>query len=241
MNILEIIAAQRTGQHAIISWIVRNLTDMVLKLGDEGGAFKLEYVNKKLVFWNDVNHEKEFGLKLFRDLKWGNGLENLIVNYEDAKHDYSFFCKNEIYKGPLSYFGHDDIDIKNGQRLLLIRDIYNCMSSRYNSKTKPRIDQVFIDTWKDNAKFAIKNPKMTLKYEDWMSNDEKRQQILFDYFKIDERIPPSKVSGRASSFDNKNYNNRYDNNIPEEIKDLIRKDTELHYLLGVLGYEFKII
>lgn len=241
MNILEIIAARRTGQHAIISWIVRNLTDMQLRLQDEGGAFKLEYVNKKLVFWNDANCDQEFGLNLYRELGWGKGLENLIINYEDSKHNYSFFCENEIYKGPLSYFRHNDINVKNGQRLLLIRNFYNCISSRYNSKTKPRIDEIFINTWKDNAKYAIKNPLLSLKFEDWLSNDEKRKQILYDYFRIYERVDPTQVSGRLSSFDNKNYNDRYDSNLPENIKELIRKDTELHYLMGALGYEYKEI
>ena len=36
-------------------------------------------------------------------------------------------------------------------------------------------------------------------------------------------------------------NTYYYANIPEEIKDLIRKDNELHYLIGALGYEYKEI
>ena len=29
--------------------------------------------------------------------------------------------------------------------------------------------------------------------------------------------------------------------IPEDVKDLIRKDNELHYLIGALGYQYKEI
>lgn len=242
MNILEIVAARRTGQHAIISWLVKNLTNMNLTLQNDGGAFKMEFVNEKLIFWNDANLDQEFGLNLFKGSHLYGKLENLIINYEDTKYDYSFFSLNEIYRGPLSYNRFPEINVNYGYRLLLIRNFYNCLASRYNSKTKPRIDNIFIDIWKNNAKHVLENPKNSLKFEDWLSNTEKRKQILFDYFKITERYTPNDISGRKSSFETNDYNNRFDSTIiPDNIKQLIRKDTELHYLIGALGYEYKEI
>jgi len=246
MDVLEVIAAKRTGQHAIISWIVRNLTDKVLTLQNNLGVIKLEYVNDRLLYWNDGNNNQPFGLKLFKETGWSENLENLIINYEDVTQHYSFFSKNEIYRGSLSYDRFDDIKVKHGKRLVILRNFYNCLASRYKQNISGEhphpYDQKFIDIWKDNAKFVINNPKQSLKYEDWLNNPQKRKEILFDFFSINERYSPEMISGRSSSFEKSNYNNRIDEvNLPQEIKDLIRNDNELHYLMGTLGYQYKEI
>jgi hypothetical protein len=244
MKILEIIATKRTGQHAIISWIVKNITDMVLTLTTDKGNIKLEYINKKILYWNDGNNDQSFGLELFKKSGWGENLENLIINYEDVNSDYSFFSKGEIYRGPLSYDRFEDIDVKHGKRIVFIRDFYNCLASRYEQMNigifPHTIDEIFIDLWKNNAKYVIDNPNFSLKYEDWLSDKNKRNQILFDYFKINERYSPNNITGRKSSFNDNDYNKRYENvDLPEKTKDLIRKDNELHYLIGALGYQYK--
>ncbi len=246
MKILEIIATKRTGQHAIISWIVKNLTDMNLTLKNDKGSIKMEYINDKVIYWNDTNNDQDFGMKLFQESHLYGKLQNLIVNYEDVNVNYSFFSTNEIYKGSLSYNRFENIDVEYGKRLILIRDFYNCLASRYKQRKDSifshDVGQNFINLWKDNAKFVIKNPKMSLKYEDWLNDDEKRKQILFDFFNIEERHTPNKINGRESSFDDKNYNKRFEEvDIPEETKELIRKDSELHYLIGKLGYDYKNI
>jgi hypothetical protein len=246
MNILEIIAAKRTGQHAVISWIVRNLTDMILTLQNERGNIKIEFINENVLYWNDTNNDQEYGINMFKNSHLHNKLKNLIVNYEDVNNDYSFFSKNEKYSGPLSYNRFDDIKVDYGQRLILVRDFYNCLSSRYQQ----HIDGIyphpynvkFIELWKNNATFVLKNPKFSLKFEDWLNNTEKRKQILFDYFKINERYTPKDISGRKSSFNDSDVNNRFKKiELPEKTKELIRKDNELHYLIGALGYEYKEI
>jgi len=51
------------------------------------------------------------------------------------------------------------------------------------------------------------------------------------------------IRGTQSSFvENKDLEKRFEQvEIPEETKEIIRKDSELHYLIGRLGYEYKSI
>jgi len=63
---------------------------------------------------------------------------------------------------------------------------------------------------------------------------------LLSKFGVKEQFDNTNINGKHSSFGNsKDYLNRFDPNlIPEEIKMLIRKDNELHYLIGKLGYNY---
>ena len=55
-----------------------------------------------------------------------------------------------------------------------------------------------------------------------------------------EVYDPKTINGRGSSFDDKNFNQRHlQIDLPEETKELISRDSELHYLIGALGYEYK--
>lgn len=249
MNIYEIFATRRSGHHAIISWIVKNLTGMNLSLHkkDENGNhlnFKIEYVNKKVLHWNDANNNQPFGLKLFEGFGGVEVVENLIVNYEDVFSNYSFFFKNEKFNGPLSEDRFDNIKVSNTKRLLIIRDFYNCIASRYKQNTDGifphNYSTEFIDLWKENAKFAIKNPKFYIKYEDWLQNEEYRNDLLLRHFNTYEIFGPETINGRKSSFGNDGYNKRYQQiDLPEHVKNTINQDNELCDLIGKLGYEYK--
>jgi len=51
------------------------------------------------------------------------------------------------------------------------------------------------------------------------------------------------MNGTSSSFgEHKNVLNRFDMvDLPEDVKEIIRKDNELHYLIGALGYKYREI
>lgn len=249
MNVFEIFATKRSGHHAVISWLVKNMTGMNLSLhrGGEGGVhlnFKTEYVNPKVIHWNDANNNQPFGLKLFRDFKENGFVENLVVNYEDVQSDYSFFYKDEKYTGPFSEDRFSDIHVYKTNRLLVIRNFYNCLASRCKQNQDgihPHdISTNFINLWKENAKFVIKNPTFSLKYEDWISNSEIRNEVLMKYLGTYEIYTPDTIQGRSSSFTNEDFNKRFlQVEIPIHTKELIRKDNELHYLIGKLGYDYQ--
>lgn len=251
MNIYEIIATKRSGHHAIIAWLVKNLTGMNLSLhhktdDEQLKTIKTEYINDKILHWNDANNNQDFGLKLFKGSHLFGKLDNLIVNYEDVNSNYSFFYENEKFEGPLSKDRFSDIKITKTKRIVIIRDFYNCIASRYKQKKDglfPHNTSIeFLNYWKNNANFVLNNPNNHIKYEDWMSNRKLRNDILLRYFNTYEIYGPETINGRGSSFSDKNFNNRFTQiELPEETKDLIRKDNELHYLIGALGYEYKEI
>lgn len=251
MNIFEIFATKRSGHHAVISWMVKNLTGMNLSLHrkDENGNiqnFKTEYVNKKVFHWNDANNNQPYGLKLFNGFRENGFVENLIVNYEDVFSDYSFFYKNEKFVGPFGEDRFDDINVKGTNRLLIMRDFYNCLASRYKQNQDgiyPHdYSTLYINLWKENAKFALNNPKFFIRYEDWISDSKVRNDLLFRYFNSYEIFEPKTIQGRTSSFENNDYNKRFSQiDLPNDVKQIIKNDVELHFLIEKIGYEVKEI
>lgn len=249
MKVFEIIATKRSGHHAIVSWIVKNLTGKNLSLHhkDPDGnlkTIKTEYINDKIIHWNDANNNQDFGLKLFRGSHLFGKLQNLIINYEDVKSDYSFFFQNEKFLGTLSNDRFEDISITETRRFVVIRDFYNCLASRYKQKKDGlfphNTSEEFFGIWKNNARFVLENPKHHIKYEDWLISKEKRNEFLFNHYGTYEIFDPKSIEGRHSSFDDKNFTNRIMQvQLPKETIDLIKSDSELHYLMGALGYEYK--
>ena len=100
----------------------------------------------------------------------------------------------------------------------------------------------YINKWKSSAINFNSNNFISLKFEDWLNNKVMRDEFIKKIINTGE-IYDNKVKGTHSSFgNNTNTSNRFDMvEIPEETKELIRKDTELHYLIGALGYGYKEI
>ena len=66
------------------------------------------------------------------------------------------------------------------------------------------------------------------------------QQINESIKENNGKLIVSGIMQRASSSDDKNFNQRHlQIDLPEETKELISRDSELHYLIGALGYEYK--
>jgi hypothetical protein len=83
-------------------------------------------------------------------------------------------------------------------------------------------------------RYGVDNPQ---------KNKEIREKFLYDTFGLKDIFGTKNVEGTRSSFgDRTNVMNRHKElDLPEETKELIRKDGELHYLMGALGYEYKKI
>jgi hypothetical protein len=165
-----------------------------------------------------------------------------IVNYEDTDTNYCLFNNEKIYKGSnnkYEFYGHD---IKLNSRVLIIRNFYDNIFSRYLG-VKNRIvieafyDDRFINLWKKQAKFYLKNKENCIKLEDWINNENKRKEFLKYNFNINETFNSDNIRGTTSS-NTKNIEKDY-KILPNKIKELIRKDNELHNLIGKLGYDYK--
>lgn len=237
MEIIEFTGIARSGHHAMMNWFFKNMVDFeyhnewqVTVFGDCGWTH-----------WNDATIFYEQCLNVMDTLNKPNILsisyDNEFWDYSHINHSNSPFNRG-VFKG---------WEYTRTHKILFIRDFYNNLVSRINmfhNRNEPRAfyDEKFLEIWKNHAKACLEGKVNFIKYEDWLQNKDKRVELL-DKFNVKERFDNTQVSGTHSSFgDSKNYLNRFDANlIPEHIKEIIRKDNELHYLIGKMGYDYKEI
>jgi hypothetical protein len=242
MNVIEVIATKRSGHHAMMNWIVKNLINDQIQ-----HWYKITVIgNKSVWLWNDGSKNINEGFKLFNQLIHENQQppKNLIINYEDTNTDYCQFTENKKFNGNMENCNIFGVDINFNNRVLFIRDFYDNIYSRYLAIKNNVIedclyDKNYIDIWKKHAIYYINNSEKCLKYEDWVSNSKKRKKFLLNNFNTIEYHGNENIIGTTTS--NVKKENKEISNLPEETKDLIRKDNELHYLIGALGYEYKEI
>lgn len=242
MNLIEITANRRSGHHVMMSWIVENLTRV--RIADWN--YRVTVVgNSNLCILNEGNEWTERGIKLLKELK--SPIDTLMINYEDADPNYSLVFEKNFYRGKFYSGEFLNKKITNSYKMIFIRDFYNTMASRYHASTKNTFphsyDKEFIESWKSIAKEVISKKCHFLKYEDWLTNEEKRNEFLLNVFNINEIVGIKNLKGTDSSFgEHNNVLNRFDMvSLPDHIKTLIREDNELHYLIGALGYKYREI
>ena len=242
MKTHEILALKRSGHHAMMNWVIKNLTGLQI---DHWYKITILY-DRPLWVWNDGHKEKDLGYELFqkslkKELK---PPKNLIINYEDTDTNYCHFTKNHKFNGIIDNSSICGIEVESSSRVIFIRDFYDNLYSRYLAIKNGLVndcpyDENYVKNWKEHARYCIYNPKKCLKYEDWMLDGLKRKDFLLNNFNTTESYGVEKISGTPSSYINKEKKDL--NVLPEKIKNLIRKDNELHYLIGALGYEYKEI
>jgi len=242
MNIIEIPALRRSGHHAVMSWVIKNLVfDSPLK--EEWDKYKITTIgDSKSIFWSEANWDLDHAKELYKNLNYPHN--NIFINYEDVEPLYSIFSKDFQYKGKFNLQTDLNINITNSYRFLVIRDFYNNLCSRIkgNEFYNFSYGQDFINLWKIHARYCVDNLINFIKYEDWILSSEIRQQFLQNTFNTKEIYSTEFSEGSASSFNNQDFLNRFNPDIiPNNIKTLIQKDSELHYLIGALGYQYKTL
>jgi hypothetical protein len=247
MEIFEFNSIARSGHHVIMHWFLKNMTGRY-----PTGQFQVAALGSDWVHWNDSTLNFDSCLNAFLDpgcIPYKKPT-HLSVSYDDSLPLVSHFTTNGFY-GNRNYKYVGEWEITKINKIIIIRDFYNTLVSRYKmfyndpnlGVPNPRstYNQEFIDLWKRYAKVCLKNIVPFIKFEDWVLSKSKRVELL-DKFGATEVYDNTEVDGTASSFnDKKDVLNRWDPDIlPDEILDLIYKDNELHYLIGALGYDFKL-
>jgi hypothetical protein len=246
MKIIEVFGLARSGHHAMINWIIKNLC------GEECPMeWKLSILKNGMVYINEGNLDKEVTLKYIKDQK--EILKTLCLSYENCSTNFSILNDEEKYTGPLSINDKNLDKFVQNYRVVFIRNFYDNLASRIksneNNLSKDRqgkfipwdIGETFINDWKNHAKEIVNQTCIYLKFEDWLNNKESRNDFIVKLINHGE-IFDNKVKGTHSSFGDNQVIDRISKVIvPEETKELIRKDSELHYLIGKLGYDYKNI
>lgn len=249
MKVYEILALSRSGHHSVVNWIIKNTvgfqcdwTYKMTELGPNG-----------LFYLNETNHDIPLSFQYITEKK--EKIKKLYLNYEDTPGDYTVFNDDNTFRGPMSVSIEGIPNVEFVSRIIVIRDFYNLLASRMKSNENKilkkwndnvhllEVGQHFIYRWKSQAKSCIENNTPYLRFEDWLNNKEKREKFLLENFGLVDNFGTKGIFGTRSSFgSHEGVSNRSQELvIPEEIKQLINQDNELHYLMGRLGYEFKQI
>lgn len=205
-------------------------------------------------FLGEANHDIPLSYQLIEENK--DEIGTLLVGYEDTPSDYTVFREDRIFRGPKSLEFSIKYNFNHKNRIIFIRDFFNNLASRVKSNQKQiftkwdtgnphffDVEEKFIFRWKSQARACVENKVNYFKFEDWLENKELREQFLVDNFGLKDIFGINSVEGTVSSFgETKHVKNRFDSDLlSDETKQLIRKDNELHYLIGKLGYEYKEI
>lgn len=245
MNVIEIFGLSRSGHHAVINWIIKNLCGVESEM-----KWKLDLLNGRgVIYINEANLDTEVTFKYIKEHE--EEIKYLVLSYENTSVDYTILNTKNIYDSPNSINLPLFKNVEKVHRIVVLRDFYNNLASRLEANKKQKvklrdgtifqweIDERYINRWKEHAKTFLSLKNRHIQFEDWLYKDKIRKKFLFKNFGIDE-LYDNKVEGTHSSFGDNNYLNRFEKvDIPEEIKELIIKDSELHYLIGKLGHKFR--
>lgn len=244
MKIFEIFGLSRSGHHAMVNWVIKNMISIESEM-----KWKLEFMQDGLIYINEANLDTDMTLKYIKDHK--ENMRALVLSYENCTLNYSILNQNLIYTSPLSINLEQVRNFYSNYRIIFIRDFYDNLASRIksneNNLAKDRegnfvawdTGKDFIESWKNCARYIVDNKCLWLKFEDWLNSKEIRNQFMTSILGHGELFD-NKVKGTISSFGDKNVIDRFSQvQIPEETKELINQDSELHFLIGKLNYNYK--
>lgn len=214
----------RSGNHAIIFWIINNFGGY-----DHDTAIENVFYRSKdntICFINNFNHKVHNSPHSIP-----KHYDNIIVSYEDYY---------------LEQTGDNDV--------IIIRDFYNTLASRYKLwkpylgiKTQKYIHYVsdFILHWKNLANKALDSKKY-IYYNKWLLDKDYRNMTMDMFFYhanivdniafVPEIGVGSSYSGKKLELDKTKYLSRYhETDIPDEWKEKILSDSEIDKLCLSLG------
>jgi hypothetical protein len=212
---IRVFGLRRTGNHAIIVWIQKQIQGNAIHLNNirpDLSPYRYVYEEVQDHYRSHRREQLEFLLQQAQ----GNFSykECLIYNYEDF--DFSSALN--------SYYSEKNHDIYLGKSaekydLILLRDPFNLLASRIKRgfldvKIK---NKNFIDLWLEYAQeilgetnYLSQNKKIFVNYNQWVQNQNYRQQIseqLGLQFS-DAGIDTVPHYGKGSSFDGKEFDGK---------------------------------
>jgi hypothetical protein len=249
MKLFEVTALCRSGHHAVLNWIIRNLSGQQCVW-----TYKMNLLDNGLRVLSEANHDIPLSYKFIEEQLKDTSI--LISGYEDTSWNYSIFSSDFVYKGPNSLDISKSYGFDYHSKIVIIRDFYSNLSSRIKANENKKFQKwddnqphffdvgvEYINRWKNLAKSCIDDKVPFIKFEDWITNENIRKSFLMDNFQVKDIYGTSDIIGTNSSFGNldKVKDRMGEIEIPNEVKKFISKDNELHYLMGALGYKYREI
>lgn len=237
MNLIEVFANRRSGHHLFLTWLISNITKV--KDERETKLKRISWISENVCHFNDATYHAHFDLeRVKREI-------NEII---DSNPDYFFINYEETRL--LNKVNNEGSRIYNSKptKVVFIRDFLNNMASKwavsdglfrelyYGFKYEEQIIEN-IGYWKRGAKNYLSGEFISFRYEDLLNSSEKRKNFLKDNFSVDEIYPIEGLNGTNSSFNTKNYENRYQEICFSDLfKKIVKSDSELIELINEIGY-----
>lgn len=205
VNFIEFYGLRRSGNHAVIAWLMKNLNTsedqnlekLIAPMPEIG------FISKKC---GDVYHLNDVGsgwstgnpnyLAGLIDAYVSEGAKTIIISYEDYDPTSSLVL---AFPDQFNF-------LKKSKKIALVRDIPNLLSSRYKASIGPHKDSITfemninkINSWISSVKYK----GLVIRYEDWLCHKEYRDNICFK-LNISNKDYTHEVSsaGGGSSFNN---------------------------------------
>ena len=91
MKIFEIFGLSRSGHHAMVNWVIKNMISIESEM-----KWKLEFMQDGLIYINEANLDTDMTLKYIRDHK--DTLRALVLSYENCNLNYYILNTKTRYR-----------------------------------------------------------------------------------------------------------------------------------------------
>ena len=164
MSYHAIYGLRRSGNHAILEWMIKNFSQK-----DQRHVIKHRLITSGNSCYLNAINEYIQSRDLFIDYNFAKiTYKNLLISYEDIPE-----TMNTEYT--LGF-----------NKIVILRDILNVIASRYKRMIDldpksldyrlMKIDENLFNCWKSHAS-AFKKNVLIIKFEDWLSSKEQRDKI----------------------------------------------------------------
>lgn len=193
---LRIHGLRRTGNHAIINWIVKQATGTVVHINDifiDENPFIMTVEalesNDPDFIWRAKRmkgiplYKEENGLDILKKEATQQFLHKDILIYSLEDYSLNLISKEKIQKKHLLYFGNSQTKFD----VIILRDPFNLLASRLKNKDiglKTRSwHRTFASVWVEYAKEYLGETnylpyeKLVINYNQWASNKTYRKQL----------------------------------------------------------------
>lgn len=232
MKTIRVMGLRRSGNHAIINWILANYNngnsvDSVFNNNLHYRSLIFTNINKDIYFFNGCLDDPYRSIKNMINFEKTN---LLLHSYEDQSFSY-------IINNSLNKYVHQEDDIVN---IIVLRDPVNMCASRYkhvDHSVHTQVNEYYINLWISYAEEALnitnnmKN-KIVILYNKWVTDKDYRNEIAKKMKMINyDNTQQVSICGGGSSFvgmnldEPENYINRYKNvELPNDIIKLLNSD-----------------